>query len=155
MCKTPSSQRKLRQRTRSGSLTLSSPISRTLNDKLTRRPVQVVQHDRSLPNSKPSTVSLRDARQTSRINARERAPAPAAVVQEVIDLADSPIVAPVVVNLADIMQEAAGEDAFDEALCMTPERPACTPSTGSEPVQNLWSYSSDVGVDLFPRRMRY
>ena len=54
-----------------------------------------------------------------------------------------------------MMQEAAGEDAFDEALCMTPEQPAFTLSTGSEPVQNLWSYSSDVGVDLFPRRMRY
>ena len=49
-----------------------------------------------------------------------------------------------------MMQEAAGEDAFDEALCMTPERPAFTPSTGSEPVQNLWTQIPKRGL----RRIR-
>ena len=126
----PSSQRKLRQRTRSGTLTLSSPISKALSDKLTRQPVRVCVHNRSLPNSKPTTVS-RDTRATAtRSNARSRGPKPDGV-REVIDLAESPIMAPVVVNLAHQMEEADGEETF--ARRMTPEQPLFTPtSAGSE-----------------------
>lgn len=154
----PFSQRKLRQRTRSGTLTLSSPISKALNDKLTRQPVRVGVHHRSLPNSKPMTVS-RDARANARSNARNRAPKPDGV-RGVIDLANGPIMAPVVANLADQVEEADGEETFDGALRMTPRQPLFTPtSAGSERSdardQNLGSYSSDYGVDLFPRRIRY
>ena len=138
MMRTPSSQRKLRQRTRSGRLTLASPISSVLNTRLTKRPVKVVQHDKSLPNSKPSALA-----RAERIKTREGAKEAAAKARK-----ETVRVATAHMPLADLLDEeyeAEGEG----LLRQTPDRRLFTPTSagGSERVLsrdvNLWTYSSE------------
>ena len=144
----PSTQRTLCQRTRSGKLSLGVPISKKHDVKLTGKSVTVEKHQRSLPNSTPALISPRadraKARESARVDTAARNPKPRV-----------PVWLPPI-QIEDVEDDE--EDAFEAddfgPLRATPEHLVFTPTPPGQfhAVPNTYSSDSPMRPCLFGPR---